>query len=184
MKLFHLIILLGCFVHSALCVPYAGYIAMAFSIAGVALVIPHYIVFKNHLRLLDLLQLCFLFSFPKILSASTQLNFSNLLNYSWGYFIPNYWTPLAISPTSYLMFVGNLLSWGACVLGSIAIAWIVTLIVRCNNQTNWRFSDVFVLFKGLIRWMYLGLTSVSVMYVISTSDLYTSNPQSFQASYK
>ena len=74
MKLTHLAFLLACFIPEALCVPYANSIGIAYAIAGVALVIPHYIVFKNHLRLLDLLQLCYLF---RLFSSSILPTFSN-----------------------------------------------------------------------------------------------------------
>lgn len=74
MKLFHFVLILASFIPEVLCVPYANYIGIAYSIAGVALVIPHYMVFKNHLRLLDLLQLCFLF---RLFSGSTLPTFSN-----------------------------------------------------------------------------------------------------------
>ena len=67
---------------------------------------------------------------------------------------------------------------------SIAIAWFVTLIVRSRNKTPWTFYDVFVLFKGLTRWVYLGLSAYSVLFIIDSAQLSYNNNAAFQDSYK
>jgi hypothetical protein len=68
-------------------VPYSAEIWKAFSIAALALIVPHYVIFKSHLRMLDLLQLTYLFFIYNLFN-------SNALNWSWITFVPSFWTGL------------------------------------------------------------------------------------------
>ena len=45
------------------------------------------------------------------------------------------------------------------------------MIVRGARRTTWKFSEVFNLFKGLIRWVYLGLVYTSVKKIIATCQI-------------
>lgn len=133
---------------------------MAFSISALALAIPHQMLFKNHLRMLDLLQLCYL--------IGSATGFTSQLSYSWISFIPNFWSLLAKSSTSYLNTTGSLLSFGACLFVTIIITWIFTIILRAARKTTKKFHEVFAFFKGLIRWVYLGLIAMSVLMLVNT----------------
>lgn len=159
MSMLNVILILGCLTVPSLCVEHESEIGKAYSILGLALVIPHYIVFKKHLRLLDLLQLVFLFG----LSGQT---FLSELAYSWVSFIPNYWKYNGVE-SEYLDIAGSLLGFGTCLVIAITLAWVVTMGLRACNQTNTTFGEVFLWFKGLIRWIYLGLVSSSVATIIN-----------------
>lgn len=72
---------------------------------------------------------------------------------------------------NYLTEAGYLLSFAACLAAAIIISWFVTLIFICTKKTTWKFHDVFTLFKGPIRWVYLPLVYMSVKFIIVTCSV-------------
>ena len=159
MKHLHILVVLASCVAPTLCVQQAPIIGKVFSIVALALVVPHYIVFKKHLRMLDLLQLVYLFNY----GAST---FSRELAYSWVSFIPSFWGNVPSSMQSYLSMLGGPLSLAVCIAGGILIAWLITFILQRTKATTRTFDEVLVYFKGLIRWVYIGLVGPSVATII------------------
>lgn len=166
MKLRHIFIISAFLIQSASCIEYAEYIGKAYSITALAFVILHYPLFKSHLRSLDLLQLCYLFTLVKTPIGT----FSSQLEWSWITFVPSFFTTITMGATNYLAAAGSLLSFTVCLVGVILISWIITLIVRkISNQRSAKFSQVFNFFKGPIRWVYPGLSFLSIRSIIQAS---------------
>lgn len=143
-------------------IPYQNYVGTAISATALALSIPHYFIFKSHLRILDFLQLIFLFS--TMYTVPLFSTFSQNLSDSWLKFMPNFYSSLC-DATGFTCNVGYSLSAGTVLLGIILLALFITGIEKCRKPDKIKFMPVFTLFKGFVRWVYISLVAVSTAYI-------------------
>lgn len=145
-------------------IPGQAIVGTVLSATSLALSVPHYFVMKSHLRILDFLQMIFLFS--ALYSTSVYTTFANSLSDSWLKFMPNFYTSIC-EPTGFACNVGYSLSAGTVLLGIILLALFITGVEKCRKPDKIKFMPVFTLFKGFVRWVYISLVSVSAVYIIS-----------------
>lgn len=134
-------------------------VGVTVSAVSLALAIPHYFVFNTHLRILDFVQLIFLFSLINPLYST----FINYLSVSWLQFIPNFYSSFC-DANGFMCNVGYALCFGTVLIGIIVLALLITGIEKCRKP-HIRFMPVFTLFKGLVRWIYISLSSVSALFL-------------------
>lgn len=158
MLLFKIIFILAISTKVQCAIPASYEIGTTLSAISLALAIPHYFIFNTHLRILDYLQLAYLFSLVTTLPA-----FSNNLSATWLKFIPNFYEKFCDSD-GFVCNSGYALSSGTVIIGIIILALAITGIEKCRKPTI-RFMPVFTLFKGLIRWIYISLASLSVLFI-------------------
>lgn len=108
-------------------IPATYEIGTTLSAISLALAIPHYFIFNTHLRILDFLQLAYLFSIVTVLPA-----FSNNLSATWLKFIPNFYEKFCDSD-GYVCNSGYALSSGTVLIGIIILALTIAGIERCRK---------------------------------------------------
>jgi hypothetical protein len=140
-------------------IPHSYEVGVTVSAVSLALAIPHYFIFNTHLRILDFVQLIFLFN----LVATNWAIFASYLNDSWLQFIPNFYSNYC-DAGGFVCTVGYALCFGTVLVGVIILALIITGIEKCRKP-NIRFMPVFTLFKGLVRWIYISLSSISALFI-------------------
>jgi hypothetical protein len=149
------------FVSQVSCIiPGQSYVGTAISATALALSIPHYFIFKSHLRILDFLQLIYLFS----LINPLYTNFAGSLSDSWLKFMPNFYSSIC-DATGFACNVGYSLSAGTVLFGIILLALFITGVEKCRKPDKIQFMPVFTLFKGFVRWVYISLVSVSALFI-------------------
>ena len=127
MKITHMVIAL-LLIAKANCtiVPSQDIIGTTISAVALALSVPHYFVFNTHLRILDFLQLVYVFS-----SVTTSM-FGAQLSTSWLKFMPNFYSSFC-DAGSYPTSVGYALSAGTVLVGIIVLALLITAIEKCRK---------------------------------------------------
>jgi hypothetical protein len=102
-------------------IPHSYEVGITVSAVSLALAIPHYFVFNTHLRVLDFIQLIFLFN----LIAVNWPIFASYLSASWLQFIPNFYSKFC-DANGFVCTVGYALCFGTVLVGVIVFALIIT----------------------------------------------------------
>lgn len=147
-------------------VPSQELIGKAFAIAGLALVAPSTYFFRNYSRVLDCVQMFYVFA---LAYASTYNVFS--LSMPWGFlsfmpsFISNY-----CHDGEFLCTYGYLISPAISWFGAALLVLIIVLIVSCKKN-NVRYQSFYIFWKGLFRWFSVPLAYYCTFQIITSLQL-------------
>jgi hypothetical protein len=143
-------------------IPYQTTIASVFSVAGLALVGISTYYFRNYSRVLDYVQLFYVFA---LVFAPGGGEFS--LNLGWGSltFLPSFLSNYCVA-NDYLCTNGYLISAGVGWMGVAILMLIVVKIISCK-RTNTRYQSFYNFWKGIMRWFMTPLVYVSTAQVIT-----------------
>jgi hypothetical protein len=147
-------------------IPSQTAIGNGFSVAGLALVCISTYFFRNYSRVLDCVQLFYVFA---LVFAPTGGEFS--LNLGWGSlsFIPSFLGSFCVTG-DFICTNGYLLSAGASWVGATFLMLIIIKIISCK-RTNTRFQSFYNFWKGILRWVMTPLVYVSTIQVITQVKL-------------
>jgi hypothetical protein len=138
-------------------------VGFAFSIAGLAAVVPILFLFKQYFRFLDHVQLVFLYW---VIISPQSSTFGSHLKSSWVYFIPNFLTFCNSQDSQDIVCaIGGQLSFTVCLLGAIIITFFIVAILKCKKSSV-KYEPVYTALKGLFRWTYLCLSYFSINFLI------------------
>ena len=142
-------------------IPQQDNIAIGFSIAGLAFIPISTYYRRSYSRVLEAVQMCYLFAFTLVTTTSL---FSNKLGYSWLSFMPsflNFCTTGDFSCT-----YGYLLSPSICWVGaSLLFLIIIKIAGRCKPSC--KFQPFYNFFKGFFRWTFAPLIYFSALVLIN-----------------
>jgi hypothetical protein len=143
-------------------IPSQNTIASAFSVTGLALVGLSTYFFRNYTRVLDCVQMFYVFA---LVFAATGNEFS--LNLGWGSltFIPSFLGNYCVSG-DYLCTYGYLISAGVAWFAIALLMLILIKIVSCK-RTGTRYQSFYNFWKGILRWVMTPLVYYSTLQVIS-----------------
>lgn len=129
---------------------------------GLALVGISTYFFRNYSRVLDCVQLFYVFA---LVFASSDGEFS--LNLGWGSltFIPSFLGSFCVTG-DYVCTNGNLLSAGISWLGAAFLMLLIVKIISCK-RTNTRYQSFYNFWKGILRWVMTPLVYVSTIQIIN-----------------
>lgn len=137
-------------------------IAYTYSIVAIAFTVPIVFVFRQYFRLLDYVQLVYLFS----VAFPADDIFSKYLSLGFGQFSSNLSLLSSLCTSgSFICVTGFQLSYCACVAGSILLLGFIVMLVKCK-KSGVGFEPVYRFMKGLIRWGYFPLSYYSTLYLI------------------
>jgi hypothetical protein len=144
-------------------IPSQVIISQAFAIAGLVLVAPSTYFFRNYSRVLDYVQLFYVFA---LTYAVTSSDFS--LKLGWGFltFIPSFLTSYCTAG-DYLCTNGYLISAGISWFGAALLMLIIIKIVSCK-KAGARYQPFYNFWKGLLRWFMGPLVYYSTLQIISS----------------
>ena len=148
---------------------YYSSIGLAFSIVGLALLIPYVFLFKQHLRYFDHLQLTVLYW---LVLARSQNTFASHLEDSWAKFIPNFLK--FCTEGDLVCTVGFALSFTICLIGALIILWLIVTIEKCRKP-NLKYQPVYSSFKGFFKWTFIALATFSLTYLVNDIKQGTNN---------
>lgn len=137
-------------------------IADAFSVTGLALVGLTTYFFRNYTRVLDCVQLFYLFA--AVLAANGG-EFSLLLGWGSLTFLPSFFTAYCVSG-DYLCTYGYLISAGTGWLAVALLMLIIIKLVSCKRHTV-RYEGFYNFWKGMLRWFMAPLVYYSTLQVIN-----------------
>lgn len=142
-------------------IPTQDVIGQAFSIAGLALVAPSTYFFRNYSRVLDYVQMFYVFA---LVFASTSGAFS--LNLQWGFisFMPTFMNSYCNSG-EFLCTYGYLISPGISWFGVTFLMLILLGILACTKK-NVRYQKFYNFWKGLMRWFMVPLAYYATVNII------------------
>jgi hypothetical protein len=112
-------------------IPGSSHIGTTFSALSLALSVPHYFIFKTHLRILDFLQITHLFNLINLFS-SVYPTFSSSLGDSWLKFMPNFYSKVC-EVGGYICTAGYALSAATVLLGIVLLAMFITGVEKCRK---------------------------------------------------
>lgn len=144
-------------------IPSQDLIGKAFAIAGLALVAPSTYFFRNYSRVLDYVQMFYVFAL--VYATSTNV-FS--LNMQWGFltfmqtFLNNY-----CNTGEFLCVYGYLISPGICWFGAALLMLIILGIASCRKGHS-KFQKFYTFWKGLFRWFSVPLAYFCAIQIISS----------------
>lgn len=143
-------------------IPSQTIIGQGFSVTGLALVGISTYFFRNYSRVLDCVQLFYIFA---IVFAPKAGEFS--LNLGWGSltFIPSFLGSICVAG-DYICTNGYLLSAGASWLGATILMLIIIKIISCKRNKT-RYQSFYNFWKGILRWVMTPLVYVSTNQVIT-----------------
>jgi hypothetical protein len=158
-------------------VPSQDLIAKAFVIAGLALVAPSTYYFRNYNRVLDYVQMFFVFA---LIYAPTSGDFS--LSLSWGLisFIPNFLTNYCVT-NDFICNYGYLHSAAIGWFGIALLMLIIIKIVSCKKN-GVKYQPFYNFWKGIFRWITTPLVFYSTMQIISQAQNNNFMDRNFYAS--
>lgn len=143
-------------------IPSQATIANAYSVAGLALVGISTYYFRNYSRVLDCVQLFYVFA---IAYAAALGEFSLLLGWGSLTFIPSFLNSFC-STGDYLCTNGYLISAGVAWLGAAFLMLIIIKIISCK-RTGTRYQSFYNFWKGILRWIMTPLIYYSTTQVIT-----------------
>jgi hypothetical protein len=146
-------------------VPVQSSIGLAFSITGLALVMPVCFMFRQYFRSLDYFQMTYIFA--SVLAIS-NVTFSDNLNDSWVPFPENFLSGICTSG-DLVCSIGFQLSFTICLIGVLLILLLIVTIEKCRKP-ELKFEPVYSFFKGFFRWTYAPLVYYSIIYLKSALD--------------
>ena len=141
-------------------VPYPDYLGKAFAIAGLALVAPACYFFRMYSRVLDYVQMIYVFSL--VFAADASL-FSNRLSWAFLDFMPSFLKAYC-QADDYVCIYGYLLSPAACWLGVTLLMFILLRIASKNKHAFYHFYNFW---KGINRWVMPALIYYSTEIIIT-----------------
>jgi hypothetical protein len=146
-------------------IPSQDIIGQAFAITGLALVAPSTYFFRNYNRVLDYVQMFFVFA---LVYAPTTGVFS--LNLQWGFlsfmqsFINSY-----CNPNEFLCLYGYLISPFICWFGVGLFMLIILGIASCCIKSV-RYQSFYNFWKGIFRWVSIPLVYYSTIQIITLAQ--------------
>lgn len=146
-------------------IPSQSTIGQVFAIAGLTLVAPSTYFFRNYSRVLDYVQMFYVFA---LVYATTTGVFSLNLQYGFITFMRSFLDSYC-SSDQFLCIYGYLISPGAAWLGVTIFMLIVIKIISCK-KTNWTFQPFYNFWKGMYRWFMPGLVYVCTTQIIKSAQ--------------
>ena len=147
-------------------IPSQDIIGKAFAIAGLALVAPSTYFFRNYSRVLDNVQLFYVFSL--VYGTGTNL-FSN--NLDWGFltFMQSFLNSYSY-PGEFLYVYGYLISPAISWFGVALLFFIILTIVACKKK-DLRYHNFYIFWKGFFRWFSVPLAYFCTYQIITSLQL-------------
>lgn len=146
-------------------IPSQNTIGQAFAIAGLVLVAPSAYFFRNYSRVLDYVQMFYVFA---LTYAATSGVFSLNLSYGFVSFMRSFLDSYCSADT-FLCTYGYLISPAVVWLGVTLLMLIVIKIISCKKP-NWTFQSFYNFWKGMYRWVMPGLVYASTTQIISSAQ--------------
>lgn len=143
-------------------IPSQTIIGQGFSVTGLALVGISTYFFRNYSRVLDCVQLFYIFAL-----AFAPLGGEFSLNLGWGSitFIPSFLGSICRTG-DFICTNGYLLSAAASWIGAAILMLIIIKIISCK-RTNTRYQSFYNFWKGILRWVMTPLVYVSTNQLIT-----------------
>lgn len=142
-------------------IPSQDIIGKAFAIAGLALAAPASYYFRMPSRILDYVQLVFIFA--STYASGTTL-FSGYLDYSWLSFMPSFLDKYCTTG-DYICTYGYLLSPAIAWLGAAFFMLILLKLIGLKKE-NVGFRPFYLFWKGFLRWFMCPLVYYSTNILV------------------